>query len=548
MNDAQIIRKARGAFFTPPGITRFITDWAVRKSVDAVLEPSCGEAAFLLAAGDRLTQLGANPTALNGQMSGVEIDQISAGRGLARLRQSNLDASMMVADFFDCPPMATFDAVVGNPPYIRYQQFKGAARAGAINAALAAGVRLSGLASSWAAFVIHASRFLKPNGRLGLVLPAELLTVGYAAPVRRFLLARFACIRLVMFDRRVFPDVTEEVVLLLAENGPDSEYKVVHACDIEHLCRLEPSCWNRVDLGICDKWTQSLLDPSAFRTYQRLCLDNRFVSLKDWGSTYLGAVTGNNAYFTLSSSDLATHGLSENDCLRLLPPGSRHLDGPTFSSSHWQALRDNNGRCHLFYPDTNEPSIASCRYIAFGESLGVNNAYKCRVRKPWWKVPLVALPDLFLTYMNHDRLRLIANEAGVQPINSVYGVTLRPSMQASGRALLPLAAANSLTMLGTELVGRAYGGGLLKLEPREADQLPLPSTETLTALAPELMALSLALPSIPEMDVVEAVDEVLLVRHLGLCRTDIRALREARAVLFGRRRGRARPAVGIIPA
>ena len=46
--DAPALRKARGAYFTPPEITQFIAGWAVRSATDIVLEPSCGEAGFLL--------------------------------------------------------------------------------------------------------------------------------------------------------------------------------------------------------------------------------------------------------------------------------------------------------------------------------------------------------------------------------------------------------------------------------------------------------------------------------------------------------------------
>ena len=112
---------------------------------------------------------------------------------------------------------------MGNPPYVRYQDFSGVARSRSREAALRAGVPLTGLASSWAAFTVHAALFLKTGGRLGLVLPAELLTVNYAAEVRRFLMERFARVRLVLFTERVFPGVLEEVVLLLAdgyEQGP----------------------------------------------------------------------------------------------------------------------------------------------------------------------------------------------------------------------------------------------------------------------------------------------------------------------------------------
>lgn len=154
------------------------------------------------------------------QLHGVEIHAASATAANAKLATHGALAQIAIGDFFDQgPPPAKYDAVIGNPPYVRYQQFSGDARAKSLQAALAQGVRLTGLASSWAAFTIHASHFLKEDGRLGLVLPAELLTVNYASQVRRFLLDRFAKVRLVLFEELVFPDVLEEVVLLLAEGS-----------------------------------------------------------------------------------------------------------------------------------------------------------------------------------------------------------------------------------------------------------------------------------------------------------------------------------------
>src|SRR3546814_9311549 len=76
---------------------------------------------------------------------------------------------------------------------------------------------LSGLASSWAAFTVHGSLNLQPGGRLGFVLPAELLHANYAAPVRRFLFENFAQVDLVLFEERVFAEAETEALLLLAD-------------------------------------------------------------------------------------------------------------------------------------------------------------------------------------------------------------------------------------------------------------------------------------------------------------------------------------------
>jgi hypothetical protein len=77
------------------------------------------------------------------------------------------------------------------------------------------------MASSWAASLVHASAFLKPTGRLAMVLPAELLTVHHAEPVRRWLRQRFAVVNLVIFERLQFRDAEEQVVMLVAHGrGP----------------------------------------------------------------------------------------------------------------------------------------------------------------------------------------------------------------------------------------------------------------------------------------------------------------------------------------
>lgn len=50
-------RKARGAFFTPAPIAEFMVRWAVRNALDRIMDPSCGDAAFLLPATHRLAEL-----------------------------------------------------------------------------------------------------------------------------------------------------------------------------------------------------------------------------------------------------------------------------------------------------------------------------------------------------------------------------------------------------------------------------------------------------------------------------------------------------------
>ncbi|HEY8698339.1 MAG TPA: N-6 DNA methylase [Rhizomicrobium sp.] len=539
----ELLRKARGAFFTPETISRYIAEWAIRSSADRILEPSCGEASFLLEAGNRLKALNPLLRSTTNQLHGIEIHTESAHSAVRVLESKGLGVSLRMQDFFDVAPSPVYDAVVGNPPYVRYQEHAGRPRMKSLEAALAGGVRLNGLASSWAAFTIHAARFLGPEGRLGFVLPAELLAVNYAAPVRRFLLERFSSIRLVLFENLVFPGVSEEVVLLLAEGSGGAKcFEVFHAKDLADLPRAESTAWREHSIGQGRKWTTALT-ATDLAPYESLKNAGGFEVLSDWGTTYLGAVTGDNDFFALTWDQARKLGLSAGECIQISPPGSRHLKGLKFGKSAWEAAARENRRCFLFHPKE-QPTKEALRYIAKGRAGKIDGAYKCAVRTPWWRVPLVEIPDILLTYMNHDCPRFLANEAGVHILNSLYGIRLRYGRKALGRELLPIAALNTVTLLGSELVGRSYGGGLLKLEPREADKLPLPAKALVDKCKDELRAVAPQLsPALRQGNLLAAtdmVDEVLLVRGLGVSKEDIRYLRTARASLFDRRQARAK--------
>jgi adenine-specific DNA methylase len=536
------LRKARGAFFTPPELCDYIVEWAIRHAGDDVLEPSCGEAAFLLSAGARFARLRADSGHGDGTLHGVEMHEDSAKAALALVRSEGYDATVDVGDFFQVEPTPRYDAVVGNPPYVRYQDFAGELRARSRAAALRAGVPLTGLASSWAAFTVHAALFLKPEGRLGLVLPAELLTVNYAAEVRRYLMQRFARVRLVLFTERVFPGVLEEVVLLLADGvGPTDHcelYQVRELSDLRTAGAVGRQWKPERPEG---KWTPSLLPPVALETYAELTAHDSFTTLETWGDTTLGMVTGNNRYFALGPARAEELGLSQSEVIRLSPPGSSHLRGLTFSELAWKELGAADRATLLFRP-SGDPSSAGAAYIEAGEALNVHRAYKCRVRTPWWRVPLVGPAHVLLTYMNADTPRLCANKARVHHLNSVHGLYLKPGMVRTGMDLLPIASLNSMTLLGAETVGRAYGGGILKLEPKEADQLPVPTNVTIEGAQKELSALrpqmAQALRNGRLLEAVRLVDDVLLVGQLGLSRSKVKALREAHAELSTRRTAR----------
>lgn len=552
LSDSPIKKKARGAFFTPPAIADYLASWAVESDPTArILDPTCGESVFLQAAGTRLRELGAAPCDLESQVFGVDVEPDSVRRSRDALLSAGLDATLLVDDFFDVPtpdqigcPLPMMDAIIGNPPYIRYQEHSGLARQRSRAAALAQGVRLSGLASSWAALLVHTCAFLKPEGRLAMVLPAELLTVGYAEPIRMWLRRRFAAVHLVMFERLQFAEASERVVLVIARGtggcNAFSLLPVEDASDLASLRLFGPSHFNVAPASV-GKWSDFLLSVEQRQVFKRV-VDEQCVPLREYGSPELGTVTGANAFFALSESTRVKFGLSEDQLVRISPPGTKHLKALSFTKGDWEGLRDDNEAAWLLCPDVNDRTSALLSYLKKGIAEGIPDGYKCRLRSPWWKPPVVPAPDLFFTYMSHRYPRLVRNSAKVSFLNSMHGIRLKKTAPKGAASALPLLCLNSLTMLGAELFGRSYGGGILKMEPREAAELPVPGPEALAEasrlLQKDRRVLERQLREGHWTSVVKRVDEVLLRKVFGMSGGEAGSMYEAAVSLRERRMGR----------
>lgn len=525
-------QKVLGAFMTPPAIARWLVDWAVRCDSDCLLEPSVGDATFMVAAAERLLELGcAEPSS---QVTGVEIDAEARQHALAVLH-GWASPRLIHSDFFELSPeqFEPVDAVIGNPPYIRYHRFSGRTRALALEAGLAAGVRFSGLASSWAPFIVHASRFLNSRGRLALVLPAELLVVDYARPVRDFLLTAFGSVDVLTFEKAMFPGAMIDMVLLLADKTGDRGLRV-HSFDSLDSISL--------DHGQAAKFPRPRWDvlrvhgegPQILAALRRA---GRLSALGDLASVDIGIVTGANDYFILPPKLVDELGMRREKFIPVLTRPSlcagARLTGEDLRS--WAGL---NERHLLLTVEESDrmPGSPLDSYLRSGEASGIANRFKCRTRKPWYRAPRPGNPDAFLSYMSSGQPRIVRNLAGVGSTNLVHNVAVHPGVSADA---LVAALYSSPSLLSFELEGRSYGGGVLKTETKESERVLVPHlTPTLQKrLETALVDIDRALRDGSPSAATSLVDQVLLEEEV-LDLEELRRIRETRDELRSRRERR----------
>lgn len=537
--------KVMGAYYTDAAVARFLVCWALRAPHETLADPAFGGGVFLAAASEHLQRLGGHP---GQQIYGVEIDPAVRQHTAAVLEAHfSIPAQhLFCANFFELkPPDLRVDCMVGNPPFIRYQRFGGMAREKALRRAAEQGVELSKLAGSWAAFVVHAAAFLRPGGRLGMVIPAELGHAAYARPVLEYLAETFKQVSLITFREKLFPHLSQDVLLLLAEGWQERAESGSHfalldlrsAADLETR-QLPYASKAALEVFALTSGRERLplywIPPAARELYRGLRDAPQTFRLGQVADVGIGYVTGNNDFFHLSPAQAEQWNIPQ----AFLKPAVRRggaLRGLRFTEADWnKAVQKGEAGFLLHLPPEAELPPGVRQYLRQGQINRVHLAYKCRARQPWYSVPHVHRPDAFLSYMSGHSPHLVANEVGAVAPNSLHVVRLKATTPLSAKALAALWQ-TSLTRLSVELEGHAMGGGMLKLEPGEAKRVVLAmalNTTRLEALANELDSLL----KNGQVDQAQTLaDRVVLLEGLGLTQQEVTTLSGASQYLRLRR-------------
>lgn len=526
--------KLRGGFYTPEPIAEFVLRWGINGSRDYdILEPSCGDGIFL-------EQLAKQKFKYK-SITAVELDEEEAHKA----EQVNLrNKEILNADFhtYCNNTHKRFDLVVGNPPYIRYQFFDRLQQAEAGDIFIKAGLTYSKLTNAWVSFVVGSSLLLKDKGgKIGFVLPAEILQVSYAQQLRNFIAHFYNKINIISFEKLVFPDIQQEVVLLLCEKNNSKEHHIEHielrdASELQQLdvARLK-SPKKKIDFK-SNKWTFYFLEQEEIDFLENIALEKNIPTLGQFAKVEVGITTGSNDFFTVPLTTVEEYDL--HDYAQPMVGRSVQVNSVIFTEKDWEKNKHSKAKAHLLvFPEAQHLNRknGAAKYIEYGERLGIHKGYKTGIRDDWFVVPSLKISDALFIRRNNLYPKLIINEAKAYTTDTMHRVFLKPTTHLKA---FTASYYNSLSLAFTEVCGRSHGGGVLELMPNEAERVLLPYHQENAALLPQIDKLIRHKTDIEE--VLKITNQVILKELYGLTQKEIKLAHSIWKKLSERRLNRGR--------
>lgn len=479
-------QKLRGGYYTPPFLAHYLAKWVAEMAPKTIFEPSCGDGVFLEALSAHVSD--------EAKITAIEIERQEAKKAIARTHSDREPSTNIIcANFLEWYLQANrsecqFDAIVGNPPFIRYQYLAKKDQAFSEQIFKKHCLPFTRHTNAWVPFVVACISLLRPKGRIAMVLPAEILHVLHAQSLRNYVGQN--CRRITIIDPQEiwFDGTLQGAVLFLAEKKRNAAEHSIGLGIIstvgKHFLEKSPSEYKDTNYingkTVEGKWTRALLYPKELEAFEDAASRSSVHRFGDIASVDVGLVTGANRFFLVNDATIKRHNLAEWS--HPMFGRSSHCPGILYDARQHQENSRHGLPSNFLWFDVNnvgDLSEDALKYIYAGEQENLHKRYKCRMRSPWFKVPSVYLTSVGMLKRAHDAPRLIYNEIGAYTTDTAYRIEAR---QCNPKKLV-YCFLNSLTALSAELEGRHYGGGVLELVPSEIERLhiPIPS-KTRTAL------------------------------------------------------------------
>ena len=484
-----IDRNKLGQYFTPEHLARQMVDFAlsIMTTFTSVrfIEPGFGHGAFFN------MLLTAVPKTCLAKAWGYEVDQACIAHAKRQWPDGFLD--LIKEDFTTAiPPKAPDEKpnlLLCNPPYVRHHHLSTDQKKQLqLQADKVSGVNLNGRAGLYCYFILLAHGWLAPGAVAGWLLPSEFLDADYSLSVREYLTTRVTLLRVHQFatSESLFEDATVSSAIMFYQYGtPTDDHEVSFSFGGSLSSPNATTTVKLSKLKHTRKWSNLVGNRDAHLSISCSSQDQPPFKIADLFEVKRGIATGANDFFILSEAQVNKLQLP-HEFLKPILPSSRHL---VMEEIEADEIGDPqiDFRYYLLDCSMKEEELRNIypylwTYLEEGKSKGLHLRTLCRSRKPWYAQESRPPAPILCKYMGNgsrstnNPIRFILNHSRATATNSYYLLYPRPDLQVlldtkNDAVRLVWSALNAIPIASLIAHGRRYGGGMVKIEPRELENM-----------------------------------------------------------------------------
>jgi len=561
-----------GRFYTPHGVAELIVKWCIRNESDKVLDAGCGSGTFLIEAYKRLYELKTGKK-LEGlperdiheqiikQLYGIDIDEFACHLTAINLSMKNIinpsrDLNIIVSDFFLRLPeqqvllpyeivtaegverrkieIPKFDCVIGNPPYTRWTEIPENTRnyiresIGALMSRYELTPQVTrGLEPPIYVFwIMHAEKFLKENGRLGMIISNLWLQTDYGVKFARYLLDRFKIHAIIDIPLRIFEALITTTIILLEKCSDEKDRmnnevvfvrlpSEVRDIEVDEILRaikekrhdkLHVYVYKQSELSRNDKWIKYLFGIAKVERSDKMIELGELFEVSYGNVTYLylaskGEVRGprnlgSKEFFYFKPSKAKDWDIPK-EYLYPAITSSRYMKWFTFKKEDWEYLKYEDKDCYFFicHKPRNDLPDSVKNYIKWGETECTHGIRRSRTRGRvrtanqaeasqareeypqyfygWYDLGGVKPAKILAVYQAWYKTRFVLCEFPVATYHAILCFIPKIELKKDQLKALLAYLNSSFAQFYVETEGRRSGGGIIALEISQAERMPV---------------------------------------------------------------------------
>jgi adenine-specific DNA-methyltransferase len=473
-NQRESLRE-KGQFWTPDWIAEPMVEYALSNRSNSLFDPAFGAGAFL-----RASQSYELENKKKISFSGMDTDETifeqAAEFGHKREELANIE----IRDFIFAETDSQYDSIIANPPYIRHHRLSAETKIFLKKfSRRVLGKEIDGRAGLQVYFLIRALQSLKPDGHLAVILPADVCEGVFAKDLWNWITNNFCLDTVITFSREAtpFPNIdTNPIVFLIRNSKPNENYfwiKCNEICrnDLVNLIKKN-FLGDFSSLEITKRKVSSSLETGFSRPLNQNT--EEFLTLGDFADVVRGIATGANEFFFLTEEEIDKLQIPKEFFVTAIGrtgdveteiiddeavENIRRKKRPTF-------LLNLNGEPFASFPQTLQ------KYLKYGETLDLPKRPLISQRKIWYKMETRKVPPFLFAYLGRRNTRFIRNIYGVLPLTSFLCVYPKKENKEFIENLWKVLRYPE-TLSNLSLIGKSYGSGAIKVEPRSLEKLPL---------------------------------------------------------------------------